>query len=273
MTSREIDDEAKADHENDYPTASSPEAVDSPKGSPKVLVHLVDGLVIEESNQPFEDVRTPLLINRCGPRVRSMISRPRRPRGGRTSSNFKDPALTTVRCENCGRAGTIRTFLKSGRFCSIPCSKRYRSKGIGQSSRRHRNTHPGMSTRMSSSGGSTSFGVSPRRVQADRNNPIERRMVNLDHVPPPRVFTSPEINIAVPSELISTNPSGWAPHNVASFINAVGFNDYVQAFLDDDIDGESLLLLKLEHLVEVMRLPVGVALKINSHIAKLCTLG
>ena len=263
-----MDVEAKEDHDNDYPTASSPEAVDSPRGSPKVLVHLVDGLVIEESNQPFEDVRTPLLINRCGPRVRAMVSRPRRPRGGRNSSNFKDPTLTAVRCENCGRAGTIRTFLKSGRFCSIPCSKRYRSKqGIGLTSRRHRNIHPGMGARKFPL---TSSGVSPRRVQSERD---VRQIVNLDHVPPPRVFTSPEMSISVPSELVSTSPSGWATQNVASFINAVGFNDYVQAFLDDDIDGESLLLLKLEHLVEVMRLPVGVALKINSHIAKLCTVG
>lgn len=270
----------KEDRENGYRAASSPEAFDSTKGPPKVLVHLVDGLVIEESNRPFEEIRTPLVVNRGRARLRTMVPRARRARGGRNLG--KDPTLVTVRCESCGRAGTVRSFLKSGRFCSITCSKRYRLKH-GRANRRLRNVHPRSRYPRSKHPGSsprkrlvmTSSRVSPYQAQSGEFTAESgvSQIVSRYHLPVSKVFDSPEISISIPRELISTNPSHWASQNVARFINAVGFNEYVQAFLDDDIDGESLLLLKLEHLVEVMRLPVGVAVKINSHIAKLFSVG
>ncbi|XP_062499288.1 polyhomeotic-like protein 2 [Corticium candelabrum] len=253
----------------------------------KVLVHVVDGLVIEESKQPFDDVTTPLIIGRSRERMRTIVPRVRRARGGR-SLDKSASNLSRVKCESCGTYGTSRTFLKSGRFCSITCSKRYRLKQSPQG--RARYLHPGSTVHSGSTlhpGAPTHTGSSRNRLAVTSSRVVTRRaqpgdfpsgsavsrMVSEYHVPASRVFSSSELSISLPSELISSNPSGWVSQNVASFINAVGFNEYVQAFLDDDIDGESLLLLKLEHLVDVMRLPVGVALKINSHIAKLFNVG
>ncbi|XP_063162867.1 sterile alpha motif domain-containing protein 7 [Candoia aspera] len=61
----------------------------------------------------------------------------------------------------------------------------------------------------------------------------------------------------------------WTVEDVYSFINSLpGCSDYAQVFKDHVIDGETLPLLTEEHLLDMMGLKLGPALKIQSQVSQ-----
>uniref|UniRef100_A0A3B3SU73 Sterile alpha motif domain containing 11 n=1 Tax=Paramormyrops kingsleyae TaxID=1676925 RepID=A0A3B3SU73_9TELE len=63
--------------------------------------------------------------------------------------------------------------------------------------------------------------------------------------------------------------SKWTVEDVCSFVGGLaGCSEYVQVFQEQGIDGETLLLLTEEHLLNTMGLKLGPALKIRSQVAR-----
>ena len=59
----------------------------------------------------------------------------------------------------------------------------------------------------------------------------------------------------------------WTAMEVFDYINKIaGCSDYAKQFRDEEIDGQALLLLRVEHMIHTMNLKLGPALKIASHL-------
>ena len=71
---------------------------------------------------------------------------------------------------------------------------------------------------------------------------------------------------------LTSNPYTWSSHQVAYFICMIdGCERYGQLFLNEQVDGEALLLLREEHLLSILNLKLGPALKILAKVKKLRT--
>lgn len=71
---------------------------------------------------------------------------------------------------------------------------------------------------------------------------------------------------------LTSNPYSWSSHQVAYFICMIdGCERYGQLFLNEQVDGEALLLLREEHLLSLLNLKLGPALKILAKVKKLRT--
>ena len=67
--------------------------------------------------------------------------------------------------------------------------------------------------------------------------------------------------------------STWSKERVADFVKSVpGCEQYAMNFEEEHVDGPALLLLKLEHLTSLMKIPVGPAVKLRSKIDTLRSL-
>ncbi|XP_004834631.2 sterile alpha motif domain-containing protein 7 [Heterocephalus glaber] len=88
-------------------------------------------------------------------------------------------------------------------------------------------------------------------------------------VPPPRLsgtlaLVPPEENLPLDADI-----QKWTVDDVHDFIRSLpGCSDYARIFKDHAIDGETLLLLREEHLRGTMGLKLGPALKIQSQISQ-----
>lgn len=63
----------------------------------------------------------------------------------------------------------------------------------------------------------------------------------------------------------------WSISDVVSFFHEKGFNEQAEAFKSQEIDGQSLLLLKRSDVLQGLSLKLGPALKIYNHVMKLQT--
>uniref|UniRef100_A0A670Z608 Sterile alpha motif domain containing 7 n=1 Tax=Pseudonaja textilis TaxID=8673 RepID=A0A670Z608_PSETE len=84
----------------------------------------------------------------------------------------------------------------------------------------------------------------------------------------PQIFLAPPRRILNGEEISSAEDiRKWTVEDVYSFINSLpGCSDYAQVFKDHVIDGETLPLLTEEHLLDMMGLKLGPALKIQSQV-------
>ncbi|KAH3721050.1 histone acetyltransferase KAT6B-like isoform X2 [Dreissena polymorpha] len=67
--------------------------------------------------------------------------------------------------------------------------------------------------------------------------------------------------------------ASWSTEEVATFFTEKGFGDQAHAFRDQEIDGQSLLLLKRSDVLQGLSLRLGPALKIYNHVMKLQSAG
>ncbi|XP_052067567.1 histone acetyltransferase KAT6B-like [Mytilus californianus] len=67
--------------------------------------------------------------------------------------------------------------------------------------------------------------------------------------------------------------SRWKVVDVVGFFVKLGFKEQASSFQDQEIDGQSLLLLKRSDVLTGLNLKLGPALKIYQHVAKLQTVG
>ncbi|CAC5396251.1 unnamed protein product [Mytilus coruscus] len=67
--------------------------------------------------------------------------------------------------------------------------------------------------------------------------------------------------------------SKWTTDDVVQFIISVGFKDQAEAFREQEIDGQSLLLMKRSDVLTGLDIRLGPALKIYQHVLKLQAVG
>ena len=95
-------------------------------------------------------------------------------------------------------------------------------------------------------------------------------------LPPPlslSLLPSPSPSFPLPplSLIAYTHPCGtplqsWSVEDVGEFLTALGYEAYVDKFLEHEIDGKALSLVQDHHLLMTMKLRLGPTLKIIEHV-------
>ncbi|XP_012670817.2 polyhomeotic-like protein 3 isoform X1 [Clupea harengus] len=300
------------------PATSLPE---SPEGQPSqavvkphILTHLIEGFVIHEGLEPFlvnrssltEDEQAALpesqeVTTNGDPEPDDGLMDVEDPENSSDSDmddipaedeHLGDSLSDVLQCEFCGKRGYTHSFLRSKRFCSMTCVRRFnvsctRRLGLLRAGRADRWPHRPMGKR----------GRPPRRADGISREHFLRQLParldgeedDEDEPPGPMTtrlrrqaerereqehereqrrrrrgresFESDGLPAAQP------NPSQWTVEQVCSYINSIpGCAELAEEFRSQEIDGQALLLLTEDHLVSAMNIKLGPALKICAQI-------
>nr|XP_029133439.1 polyhomeotic-like protein 3 [Labrus bergylta] len=303
----------------------------SPPASPDriltahVLTHLVEGFVIREGLEPFPVVSTSLLSDQQAslPESQEMqtngaaaaedspleadlsdSSDSEMENDDAAADDLAESVSGVLQCEFCGSRGYAYTFLRSKRFCSmtcvrrfsVSCTKRISMLGAGRWGHRpmgRRGRPPGrvkgasrehflrQTSRLLGSEEALQISL---RDEGDLDNeqeedepavPMTTRLRKQAERQREREREREKEQEKRVTETVclsdreedAVSPSHWNVEQVFSFINSLpGGQDVAQEFRSQEIDGQALLLLTEEHLVSSMNLKLGPALKICAHI-------
>ncbi|XP_028449508.1 polyhomeotic-like protein 3 isoform X3 [Perca flavescens] len=293
-----------------------------------VLTHLIEGFVIREGLEPFPVVSSSLLADQQASLPESQEIQTNGDSAAEdspldadqmdsTDSEMEDDgpaadgevaelgesAAGVLQCEFCGSQGYAHTFLRSKRFCSMTCVRRFsvsRTKRVtvlragrwGHRPMGRRGRPP--SRRVNGAyrehflrQARGSFGSEESR-QSSLIEEEEQEEEEEDEPPIPmttrlrkqaeRAREREREQEQRMTETISVSdgeddvgcPSQWNVEQVFSYINSLpGGQDVAEEFRSQEIDGQALLLLTEEHMVSTMNLKLGPALKLCAHINSL----
>ncbi|XP_059867150.1 polyhomeotic-like protein 3 isoform X5 [Delphinus delphis] len=114
---------------------------------PQILTHVIEGFVIQEGLEPFPVSRSSLLIEQPVKKrpildnqvINSVCVQPELQNNAKHADNSSDTEMEDMiaeealeemdsellKCEFCGKMGYANEFLRSKRFCTMSCAKRY----------------------------------------------------------------------------------------------------------------------------------------------------
>ncbi|XP_053167247.1 polyhomeotic-like protein 3 isoform X2 [Hemicordylus capensis] len=266
---------------------------------PQILTHVIEGFVIQEGLEPFPPAKKRLLVE--GQVMGVVCVEPELPNNAKHADNSSDSEVEDIiteegldemetdllKCEFCGKMGYANKFLRSKRFCTMSCAKRYNvscskkfglyaSGKSGRWSRRQPSgsdgaprehflrqlpiTYPSAEEDLASQEDNVPVAMTTRlRRQSERERERELRELRI------RKTTEMDLLPAVQSD-----PSIWTVEDVWAFIHSLpGCQDIADEFRAQEIDGQALLLLKEDHLMSAMNIKLGPALKICARINSL----
>ncbi|XP_042534807.1 polyhomeotic-like protein 3 isoform X3 [Dipodomys spectabilis] len=282
---------------------------------PQILTHVIEGFVIQEGLEPFPVSRSSLLIEQPVKKrplldnqvVNSVCVQPELQNNTKHADNSSDTEMEDMmaeetleemdsellKCEFCGKMGYANEFLRSKRFCTMSCAKRYNvscskkfalsrwnrkpdNQSLGHRGRRPSGpegaarehilrqlpiTYPSAEEDLASHEDAVPSAMTTRlRRQSERERERELRDV--------RIRKMPENSDLLP--VAQTEPSIWTVDDVWAFIHSLpGCQDIADEFRAQEIDGQALLLLKEDHLMSAMNIKLGPALKICARINSL----
>ncbi|XP_042313426.1 LOW QUALITY PROTEIN: polyhomeotic-like protein 3 [Sceloporus undulatus] len=288
---------------------------------PQILTHVIEGFVIQEGLEPFPVSSSSLMVDQPakkralveGQVMNVMCVEPELQNNAKHADNSSDTELEDIiaeegldemetdllKCEFCGKMGYANKFLRSKRFCTMSCAKRYNvscskkfglysadkssrwnrnpdSQSLGRRGRRpgscdgaprepfHRQlpiTYPSAEEDLASQEDSVPVAMTTRlRRQSERER--ERELRDL------RIRKSAENIDLLPA--VQSDPSIWTVEDVWAFIHSLpGCQEIADEFRAQEIDGQALLLLKEDHLMSAMNIKLGPALKICARINSL----
>ncbi|XP_077204544.1 polyhomeotic-like protein 3 isoform X3 [Paroedura picta] len=278
---------------------------------PQILTHVIEGFVIQEGLEPFPPAKKRLLVE--GQVMNVMCVEPELQNNAKHANNSSDTEVEDMiteegldemesdllKCEFCGKMGYANKFLRSKRFCTMSCAKRYNvscskkfglyasdkssrwsrnsdSQGLGRRGHRpsgsdggsrehfHRQlpiTYPSAEEDLASQEDSVPVAMTTRlRRQSERER--ERELREL------RIRKKTDNMDLLPA--VQSDPSLWTVEDVWAFIRSLpGCQDIADEFRAQEIDGQALLLLKEDHLMSAMNVKLGPALKICARINSL----
>lgn len=211
-----------------------------------VLTHVIEGFVIQESNEPFPVTRQRYSEkeNDEPPKKKQAVEETKTndvKANGETGTATSVTSSTAVPlpsdmvpCEQCGKQ-EMRSKLKKKRFCSAICARARKSVSID---------------------GTPSVAITNGE---DKNQVPQSPSQNDKHKAEGENGEVPSIEEHVMLK--------WSVAQVCDFIkNLPGCTDYAEDFKLQEIDGQALLLLKENHLVSAMGMKLGPALKIVNKI-------
>ncbi|KAF3698772.1 Polyhomeotic-like protein 3 [Channa argus] len=204
-----------------------------------------------------------------------------------------------LQCEYCGSRGYARTFLRSKRFCSMTCVRRFsvsctkritmlragrwghRPMGrrgrppsrVNGASREHflRQAH----VQFGSEETQQSSLREEEEEEQEEDEPVVpmttrlRKQAEMEREREREQRTTETISVSDGEDDVG-HPSHWTVEQVFSYINSLpGGQDVAREFRSQEIDGQALLLLTEDHLVSTMNLKLGPALKLCAHINSL----
>ncbi|XP_072220529.1 polyhomeotic-like protein 3 [Leuresthes tenuis] len=301
-----------------HPPSAPASLPGSPDRTTQVLTHLVEGFVIREGLEPFpvgpsllleeqqaslpesQEIQTNGEAAEDSPvdadQSDSTDSEMENDGPAADVAELRESVAGVLRCEYCGGRGYAHTFLRSKRFCSMTCVRRYsvsctrrvkvqRAGRWGHRQMGRRGRPPsrvnGASREHFHRQSLGSFGSEKTR-QSSREEE-EERQEEEEEAPVPMTTRlqkqaerarQRETEQTVTETIIISDreedvdcPSQWNVERVFSYINTLpGGADVAKQFRSQEIDGQALLLLTEDHLVSTMNLKLGPALKLCAHI-------
>ena len=273
----------------------------------KVLSHIIDGYLIEESLSPFPNTLTSLTCDQLSTlhkRQQEMVSRENNcddddddDNDDNDDDDDNDDKLNESDkvnlnknygfCEFCGVSGPKASFLSpSRRFCTLSCARRFatshskRRRGSSStlpSMRGKAHLSKSMIYRKPSCSNGHSFKLNKSRSNSPPNSVSDSSFSDFSESASSNdesVFScelSPSPEPALPSSGTSLlQPMHWSVDDVWKYIRSLSDScQYAEEFRSQEIDGSALLLLHEEHLITSMNLPLGPALKLCAHIDRL----
>ncbi|XP_013990729.1 polyhomeotic-like protein 2 [Salmo salar] len=216
----------------------------------------------------------------------------------------EEPTLT---CELCGRVDFAYNFKRSKRFCSTVCAKRYNvgcTKRMGLFPNRQTTMEKLKKQRMSAGNQQNSSSETKKRTPTTgqqtgggsmtSSHPSHGESSQCSDMssyegppsPPlsaassgahrPQLGRGPEHvdgcgqNLPLTQHFLPSDPAKWNVEDVFEFICSLpGCLEIAEEFRSQEIDGQSLLLLKEDHLMGTMNIKLGPALKIFAQISVL----
>lgn len=119
--------------------------------------------------------------------------------------------------------------------------------------------------------------TTPGNTSCDYPTPCESPVMDTD--PGSRSFSKNETTTNGPSTIPKIekgkypDASKWSTNDVVQFFMSVGFKEQAEAFREQEIDGQSLLLMKRSDVLTGLYIRLGPALKIYQHVLKLQAVG
>ncbi|XP_038600938.1 polyhomeotic-like protein 3 [Tachyglossus aculeatus] len=282
---------------------------------PQILTHVIEGFVIQEGLEPFPVSRSSLLVEQPVKKrpllesqvMSTMCVQPEIQNDAKHADNSSDTEIEDMiaeegleemdsellKCEFCGKMGYANEFLRSKRFCTMSCAKRFNvscskkfplsrwnrkpeNPNLGHRGRRPSGpdgatrdhflrqlpiTYPSAEEDLTPHEDTVPSAMTTRlRRQSERER--ERELRDL------RIRKMPDNVDLLPAA--QTDPSVWTVDEVWAFIhNLPGCQDIADEFRAQEIDGQALLLLKEDHLMSAMNIKLGPALKICARINSL----
>lgn len=276
--------------------------------TPKVLTHVIDDFVVEESESPFEEFHSFLnsyQLQMIRKRQMEILAREKEKEELLGTSDMTDmyhdsdidmePELLTAICEACGFSGPRNDFVKpSFKFCSATCARKFRSNrrnrdngvrkplvngGRRGGNRRRGNRHRQSWSNKSQGGRSTSKEPTPSPYPSDEDGSerfddfcdmCNHSSSDQSDCSNDSPLPSP-INPVIPfQDSMAKLPNDWTVDDVCKYIASIpDAADFADEFRDQEIDGSALLLIQEEHLVNSMSFTLGRALKLCAYIDKL----
>lgn len=259
-----------------------------------VLTHVIGGLVFKEGDEPFpitrqrysEDSRKLFPVN-CffGLRFLSLISIIFRYKTGDDEPPAKrrstdSPEKTTTQsdrlsCTQCGKPADKK--LKYKPFCSKSCSKAAKLNGTAASE--HKLRHKGEN-------GTAKGGQSPESLPSPTSSSVSTNGTigtngSASHeskksTVEPMIIDTATADAAASNDVDMDGDEAnsyivkWSVDEVCEYVRGLaGYSDYAEDFANHEIDGQALVLLNENHLVNTMNIKLGPALKIMSQIETL----
>lgn len=235
---------------------------------PNILQHVINGHVIQEASEPFPVTRQ---------RYSEESDEP--PSKRRNTSSSEKPATTTDRsaCNQCGKKDSKGSKLKYKPYCSKACTKAAKAGAIpttqqnGEHKLRIRNenrTTNGSVSPKSLPSPSSSTSTSTNGTSSDSSSSGSSDAVSFDikkasEPSPMEVSNDADADQDEPMSYLVK----WSVDEVCEYIRKLeGYSDYADDFANHEIDGQALVLLNENHLVNTMNIKLGPALKIMSQI-------
>ncbi|XP_076146655.1 uncharacterized protein LOC143131128 isoform X4 [Alosa pseudoharengus] len=289
-------------------STTTPENQEKPEATkPVILTHLVDGFIIQEGLQPFPVIRSSLMVDQSGRKLESAMNGLKDPEPfhcmepadnssdtdadvGPHDNGYEDGQRVMLQCEFCRREAPSPSFVRSKRFCSSSCARRFshnkRFRPARRSGSQDGQHSPGLkpteSTYEAQPGATEQWRVQPPRGDEEeaaapmktrlrRHTELERERETRDASEEARSEPcSPQDPAASPDQSSRPRPAEWTVDQVWEFISALpGCQEIAESFRAQEIDGQALLLLTEDHLMTAMNVKLGPALKICARINSL----
>ncbi|KAH8266761.1 hypothetical protein KR026_009184 [Drosophila bipectinata] len=274
---------------------------DLPKAliKPNTLTHVIDGFIIQEANEPFPVTRQRYAdkdIQDEPPKKKAAMQEDIKPSG---IASATPPPADIVACEQCGKL-EHKTKLKKKRFCSPACARQAKNGVVSAMETNGLGTGGIVAVDAMALVDKLDEAMAEAKMQAEalQPAPVEVPVLPLPVLMPPTPIalgleSFVPMDIAAPVPLAPIAPAGvvtlatpaisssmtngappdrppissWTVDEVSNFIRELtGCQDYVDDFIQQEIDGQALLLLKENHLVSAMGMKLGPALKIVAKV-------
>lgn len=228
---------------------------------PNVLTHVIGGHVIQEGSEPFPVTRQRYSDDSDEP-----------PSKRRNTSSPEKPVSERGTCNQCGKKDSKGKH-KYKPYCSKACSKAAKAGAIPTT--QQNGDHK---LRIRNENGTTNGSVSPKSLPSPTSSSASTNGTTSDtnsngssDANDKKSSDSTPMEVSTDGDMDQDEPISflvkWSVDEVCDYIRSLaGYSDYAEDFANHEIDGQALVLLNENHLVNTMHIKLGPALKIMSQI-------